>query len=167
MRETAPLIDYILTADKRPFRLVDVGGKLHAVDVFDLQKLPVRVLLFMKFVHLETLMARCLCSRQPGLLDILATVRGADSGVAGSTGPLRKIETYYIDRLLKDAKREKILGIEDAEIVFLKEYRNQLAHGPRWYITRRSEVVSLVQCARRVSELIREVAATLHALGDK
>ena len=53
LKGDSPLINYILTADKRPFRLVDIGGKLHAVDVFDLQKLPVRVLLFMKFVHLD------------------------------------------------------------------------------------------------------------------
>ena len=36
LKGDSPLIDYILTANKRPFRLVDIGRKLHAVDVFDL-----------------------------------------------------------------------------------------------------------------------------------
>ena len=159
----SPLIDYILTADKRPFRLVDIGGKLHAVDVFDLQKLPVRVLLFMKFVHLETLVARHLCLNDPTLLDVIETVPEADFGELGNlgTGPLRKVETYYIDRLLIDAQRMQIIKIEDSEIKFLKEYRNRLAHGPRWYVTRPSEVTLLVRCAKRVSELTSEMAGKL------
>ena len=163
LKGDSPLIDYILTADKRPFRLVDIGGKLHAVDVFDLQKLPVRVLLFMKFVHLETLVARHLCLNDPALLDVIGTVPEADFGELGNlgAGPLRKVETYYIDRLLIDAQRMQIIKIEDSEIKFLKEYRNRLAHGPRWYVTRPSEVALLVRCANRISELTSEMAGML------
>ena len=140
--------------------MVAIDGKAHAVDVFDLQKLPVRVLLFMKFVHLETLIARHLCLKDPTLLDIVATVPGADFGALGKLdiGPLRRIETYYIDRLLKHAQRIQVIKIEDSEIKFLKAYRNRLAHGPRWYITRPSEVALLVRCARRVTELTSAVA---------
>ena len=160
LRGDSPLIDYVITADKRPFRVVAIDGKAHAVDVFDLQKLPVRVLLFMKFVHLETLLARHLCLREPTLLNVVTTATGADFGALGKLdiGPLRKIEKYYIDRLLKDAQRAHIIKVEDNEIEFLKAYRNKLAHGPRWYITRPSEVALLVRCARRVMELTSEVA---------
>ena len=50
LKGDSPLLDYLLSADKRPFRLVELPGqKLGTVDVEDLQKLPVRVLLFMKF----------------------------------------------------------------------------------------------------------------------
>ena len=73
LRGESPLIDYILTADERPFRLVELGGKLHTIDVSDLQKTPVRVLLFMRFAHLETLLARQLCIA-PGFLDSGVTV---------------------------------------------------------------------------------------------
>ena len=133
---------------------------LHHDNCLRLQKLPVRVLLFMKFVHLETLLARHLCLRDPTLLDIVTTATGADFGALGKLdiGPLRQIETYYIDRLLKDAQRAHIIKVEDNEIKFLKAYRNRLAHGPRWYITRPSEVALLVRCARRVMELTSEVA---------
>ena len=160
LRGDSPLIDYIHTADKRPFRLVEIGGKPHAVDVFDLQKIPVRVLLFMKFVHLETLVARHLCLTNPALLDVIGTHPGTDFGKLGNlgAGPIRKIETYYIDRLLEEAKRMQIIEIEDSEIEFLREYRNRLAHGPRWYVTRASEVTLLVRCAKRVSELTSEMS---------
>ena len=160
LKGDSPLIDYILTADKQPFRLVDIGGKLHAVDVFDLQKIPVRVLLFMKFVHLETLVARHLCLTNSALLDVIGTVPGTDFGELGNlgAGPIREIEKFYTGRLLEEAKQLQIIEIEDSEIKFLTEYRNRLAHGPRWYVTRASEVALLVRCAKRVSELTSEMA---------
>ena len=159
LRGDSPLIDYVLNADTYPFRVVEIDGKAHSVDVFDLQKLPVRVLLFMKFVYLETLLARHLCLRDPTLLDIVTTATGADFGAFGKLdiGPLRRIETYPIGRLLKDAQRTQLIKVDDNEIAFLKAYRNRLAHGPRWYITRPSEVAVLVRCARRVIELTSEV----------
>ena len=163
LRGESPLIDYILTADERPFRLVELGGKLHTIDVSDLQKTPVRVLLFMRFAHLETLLARQLCTKQPQLLDVIGTDPGVGFGSLENSdiGPIRTIETYYIERLLKEAKRERIITIEDKEIPFLVKYRNRLAHGPRWYITRRTEVAALVSCAKKVSEFVREAAVGL------
>ena len=163
LKGDSPLMEYVLSADERPFRLVDIEGKLSTVDVFDLQKLPVRVLLFMKFVHLETLLARCLYLNNPALGDILGNAPGTDFGELGKlgAGPIRKIETFYTDRLLTDAKRAQIIEIEDSDIKFLVDYRNRLAHGPRWYITRRSEVVLLVRCAKRLSRLGRQIASDL------
>lgn len=156
----SPLIDYLLTADVQPFRLVRLAGeKLGTIDVEDLQRLPVRVLLFMKFSHLETLLARQLCIRQPQLLDIVRTDEGFDMDSLGKTdkGPERAIERYKFGKLLRTAKREGFITIEIKEILFLERYRNRVAHGPRWYITRRAEVGSLVNCVKRVSELIEEI----------
>ena len=126
-----PLMEYVLTADERPFRLVDIEGRLHMVDVFDLQKLPVRVLLFMKFVHLETLVARCLYLNDAALGDIIGNVPGTDFGELGKlgAGPVRKIETFYTDRLLAEAQSAQIIKIEDSEIKFLVDYRNRLGCG--------------------------------------
>ena len=157
----SPLLDYLLTADERPFRLVELPGqKLGTVDIEDLQKLPVRVLLFMKFSHLETLLARELCLRQPRLQKIIRTAPGIESSELGSTGsgPERRIERYRFGKLLLEAKREGFITIDGEEISFLKRFRNNLVHGPRWYITRRAEVGSLVNCVRRVCELIDEVS---------
>ena len=159
LRGDSALIDYILTADVRPFRLVELAGhKLGTIDVADLQKLPVRVLLFMKFSHLETLLARQMCIRQPRLLDIARTDPGLDTGALGNTGsgPERRIERYKFGTLLRSAKREGFITIRSEEIRFLERYRNNIAHGPRWYITRRGEVAALVNCLKRVSELIEQ-----------
>ena len=156
-----PLLDYLLTADERPFRLVELPGhKLGTVDVGDLQKLPVRVLLFMKFSHLETLLARGLCVRQPRLQEIVGTAPGIKSGELGSSGsgPERRIERYRFGQLLRGAKREGFITIDGQEISLLERFRNNLAHGPRWYITRRAEVGSLVNCVRSVCELIDEAS---------
>lgn len=161
LRGDSPLLEYLLTADERPFRLVELPGqKLGTVDVEDLQKLPVRVLLFMKFSHLETLLARGLYVRQPRLQEIIRTARGIESGELGSSGsgPERRIERYQFEKLLFEANREGFITINSEEISFLKRFRNNLVHGPRWYITRRAEVSSLVNCVRRVCELIDEAA---------
>ena len=155
----APLIDYLLTADVRPFRLVQLAGnKLATVDVEDLQRLPVRILLFMKFSHLETLLARHLCVKKPELMHIVRTDEGVelDSFVTTGRGPERQIERYKFGELLRSAKRETIIVVKDKEIRFLEKYRNRIAHGPRWYVTRRSDVGTLVNCVRLVSELTRQ-----------
>ncbi len=157
----SPLLDYLLTADERPFRLVELPGhKLGTIDVEDLQKLPVRVLLFMKFSHLETLLARGLCVRQPRLQAIVGTTLEIKSGELGSSGsgPERRIERYRFGQLLRGAKREGFITIDGEEISFLERFRNNLAHGPRWYITRRAEVGSLVNCVRRVCKLIDQAS---------
>ena len=157
----SPLLDYLLTADKRPLRLVELPShKASTVDVEDLQKLPVRVLLFMKFSHLETLLARGLCVRQPSLQEIVGTASEIKSGDLGSSGsgPERRIERYRFRNLLQGAKSEGFITIDGEEISVLERYRNNLAHGPRWYITRRAEVGSLVNCVRRVCELIGEAS---------
>ena len=157
----SPLLDYLLTADERPFRLVELPGhKLGTVDVDDLQKLPVRVLLFMKFSHLETLLARGLYVRQPRLQEIVGTAPGIKSGELGDSGsgPERRIERYRFGQLLREAQREGFITLDGEGISFLERFRNNLAHGPRWYITRRAEVGSLVNCVRRVCELIDEAS---------
>ena len=155
----APLIDYLLTADVRPFRLIELtGNKLATIDAEDLQRLPVRILLFMKFSHLETLLARQLCVKKPELLDIVRTDEGVelDSLVTTGQGPERQIERYKFGGLLRYAKRETLVVVKDKENRFLEKYRNRIAHGPRWYVTRRSEVGALVSCVRLMSELTRQ-----------
>lgn len=152
----SPLIDYLLTADVRPFCLVQLAGnKLATIDVEDLQRLPVRVLLFMKFSYLETLLARQLCVKKPELLDIVRTDEGVelDSLLTTGQGPERQIERYKFGELLRSAKRETIIVVKDKEIRFLEKYRNRITHGPRWHVTHRSEVAALVTCVRLVSKL--------------
>ena len=161
LRGDSPLIDYLLTADGKPFRLVEMPGyKLGTIDVQDLQKLPVRALLFMYFCHLEILLARQLCEKNPDLKEIVRTEGGVDAQDLGSTGrgPERKIERYKFGKLLRDSAEEGLVTtIDTAEIMFLERFRNNLAHGPRWYITRRGDIVALVRCIKKVTELISEI----------
>ena len=161
LRGDSPLIDYLLTADDKPFRLVEMPGhKLGTIDVQDLQKLPVRSLLFMYFCHLETLLARQLCEKNPDLQEIVRTEGGVDAQDLGSTGtgPERKIERYKFGALLRRSAEDGVVTkVAPAEISFLERFRNNLAHGPRWYITRRGDVVSLVRCIRKVTEMINEI----------
>ena len=153
----SPLLDYLLTVDERPFRLVQLtGDKLGTVDVEDLQKLPVRVLLFAKFSHLETLLARHLCLQNPQLLEIQRAVEGPMSsslGTAGS-GPERQIERFHFGELLREASRIDLINIDNDQIDFLNRYRNSVSHGPRWYITRRADVRALVNCVKKLCDLI-------------
>ena len=162
LRGESPLIDYVLTADTQPFRLVQLpGNKLGTVDVEDLQKLPVRVLLFMHFVQLEDMLVRKLVSGRPELLSQLHYDQGLDAEPLGNsgTGPIKRVERYRFRKLLREAKDQGVLELRRDELPFLERYRNRLAHGPAWYITRRSEVTTLVTCFKRVLELIRDAAA--------
>ena len=155
-----PLLDYLLTADEQPFRVVRLtGDQIRTVDVGDLQKLPVRILLFTKFSHLETLLARQLCIRNPRLLEIAKITEGPAASSLGSlgSGPERRIERLYFKELLSKASQDNLISIDNDEIEFLVRYRNNVAHGPRWYITRRQEVSTLVNCVRRLSGLINEL----------
>ena len=162
LRGDSPLMEYILTADDRPFRMVQLAnGTLGTVDVEDLQKLPVRILLFTKFSHLETLLARKLCTSRPQLLDILRTAEGPVASSLGGlgAGPERRIERLKFRDLLRKANEDSLIGVNGEEIEFLVRYRNNVAHGPRWYITRRQEVTALVNCVKRISDLINELDA--------
>ena len=156
------LIDYLLTADTRPFRVVKLDDdKITTVDVEDLQKLPVRIVLFLHFAQLEDALVRRLCAAEPELMRIARDERGVDSAAMGNSGigPTRKIETYGIGKLLRAANARGIVALAGDEISFLERYRNNVAHGPRWYITRRADVAAFVNCVRRVLDLVREARA--------
>ena len=162
MREEAPLMDYLLTADQQPFRLIELdGGKLATVDVEDLQKVPVRAVLLMWFSYLESLLSRRLCQEMPELHEIVRTgsVVAAEGLGSLGPGPERRIEQYKFVQLLKEARERTIISLPDDEVEFLNRYRNNIFHGPRWYITRRREVSSLVNCVRKVVGLARELAS--------
>ena len=162
MRGNAPLMEYLLTADRQPFRLIELDGKVLAtLDVEDLQKVPVRVVLLMWFSYLESLLTGQLCQERPELREIVGTVGAVETDCLGNVepGPERRIERYKFLGLLKEAKRSQVISLPDDEIEFLNRYRNNIFHGPRWYITRRSEVSSLVNCVRKVVSLTRELAA--------
>ena len=162
LRGDSPLLEYLLAADERPFRLVQLtGDKLATVDVEDLQKLPVRILLFAKFAQLETLLARHLSIQNPSLLDIQRTATGPASSSLGSagSGPERQIERYRFRDLLREAKRAGFIEMDNEQIDFLGRYRNNVAHGPRWYITRRSDVGALVNCIKKLCDLIDELSS--------
>ena len=160
LRGDSPLIDYLLAADEKPFRLVEMPGhKLGIIDVQDLQKLPVRTLLFMYFCHLETLLARRLCEKNPDLQEIVGTKGGVDAQDLGNTGtgPERKIERYRLGDLLRRSAEEGSVTIDQDGVSFLERFRNNLAHGPRWYITRRGDIRPLVKCIKKVTDMIDEM----------
>ena len=159
LRGDSPLIDYILTADTHPFRLVEMPeSKLGTVDVEDLQKVPVRILLFMHFIQLEDMLVRRLSEEDPGMLDQIRYEQGVNAEPLGNSGsgPVRHIETYGFRKLLRRARDRSILTLTRRELPFLERYRNVLAHSPIWYITRRSDAGPLVNCFKRVLELIQE-----------
>ena len=159
LRGESPLIDYILTADTRPFRLVAMpGNKLGTVDVEDLQKVPVRILLFMHFIQLEDMLVRRLSGADPGMLDQMRYEQGVNAELLGNSGsgPVRHIESYGFRKVLQKARDQSIVALRRHELPFLERYRNALAHGPSWYITRRADVGPLVECFKRVLELIQE-----------
>ena len=158
----SPLIDYILTCDKHPFRLIQLANnELGTVDVEDLQKVPVRVLIFMKLTQLETLLARQLCAQDPTYREVVRIVEGQTSELLGNSGagPERRIERLYFKNLLQKAKDHSLIDVTSDEIAFLNRYRNNIAHGPRWYITRRAEVGAFVNCVKRISGLVEELDA--------
>ena len=162
LRGEAPLMDYLLTANQQPFRLIELdGGKLGTVDVEDLQKVPVRVVLLMWFSYLESLLTRRVCQERPELREIVGTRGAVEAEGLGTVGPgpERRIEQYYFAQLLKEARERAIISLADDEVRLLNRYRNNIFHGPRWYITRRREVSSLVNCVRKVVSLARELAS--------
>ena len=155
----SPLIDYILTADIRPYRLVQMpGNKLAIVDIEDLQKLPVRILLFMHFIQLEDMLVRRLSDEDPKMLEPIRYEQGVVAEPMGNSGsgPVRRIETYGFRQLLREAREQGILTLRRRELPFLERYRNALAHSPSWYITRRTDANPMVNCFKRVLELIQE-----------
>ena len=161
MRGDTPLMDYLLTADKHPFRMVDIDGKLTTVDVEDLQKVPVRAVLLMWFSYLESLLTRRLCEEVPNLLDIVGSVGAVETTNFGTLGrgPERRVERLYFRQLLTRAEASQIISLENDEIDLLNRYRNNIFHGPRWYITRRGEVDSLVNCVKKVISLSGDLAS--------
>ena len=161
IRGDAPLMDYLLEADRHPYRLVEVDGKLTVVDVEDLQKVPVRALLMMWFSYLESLLARRLCKEAPEFREVVGTSNPVEAEGLGSSGrgPERRIERYYFAQLLREARERGVVALRNDEVKFLGRYRNNIFHGPRWYITRRAEVASLVNCAKKVVSLARKLAS--------
>ena len=161
IRGDAPLMDYLLEADRHPYRLVEVDGKLTVVDVEDLQKVPVRALLMMWFSYLESLLARRLCKEAPEFREVVGTSNPVEAEGLGSSGrgPELRIERYYFAQLLREARERGVVALRNDEVKFLGRYRNNIFHGPRWYITRRAEVASLVNCAKKVVSLARKLAS--------
>ena len=162
MRGDVPLMDYLVTADQQPFRLIELdGGKLGTVDVEDLQKVPVRVVLLTWFSYLESLLTRRLCEERPELREIVGTKSPVEAKKLGTVGPgpERRIERYKFFHLLREAKTSKVVSLANDEVEFLNRYRNRIFHGPRWYITRCGEVAPLVNCTRKVVSLARELAS--------
>ena len=161
LRGDSPLIDYILTADEHPFRLVRMpGNKLGTINIEDLQKTPVRVLLFMHFIQLEDMLVRRICEADPDMLEQIRHEPGVSAEPLGNSGsgPVRRIETYGFRKVLRTAKDLGILTLPPRELPFLERYRNALAHSPNWYITRRMDAGPLVSCFKRVLELIQEAS---------
>lgn len=114
----------------------------------------------MHFLQLEDIVIRRLCEGDPDMLEQIGYERGVDAEPQGNSGagPIRRIETYRFRKLLRTAKDRGILTLPRRELPFLERYRNALAHGRSWYITRRADAGSLVNCFKRVLELIREAS---------
>ena len=161
MSGNAPLMDYILSSDKQPYRIVDLGDeRCGNVDVFCLQKLPVRSLLQLQFSHLELKIADFLCLVDSSFSNIVGNIEAKEFASFGqfAGGPEKRIDKLRFNRLLREAKRYcPSLGLSEGEVEALTKFRNHIFHGPRWYITRRGDVNCLVNCVKRIRELIQRL----------
>ena len=157
----SPLMDYILSADIHPYRIVDLGdGRCGNVDVFCLQKLPARTLLQLQFSHLELRIADFLCQWEPSYSNLVGNIEAKEFAGFGefAGGPERRIDTFTFGKLLQGARDHcSNLGLSTSEVEALNKFRNHVAHGPRWYITRQGDVNCLVRCVKRVRELIKHL----------
>lgn len=162
---TAPLMDYVLSADTRPYRIVDLGdGRCGNVDVFCLQKMPARTLLQIQFSHLELRIAEFLCKQDSSYSDIVGNIQAQEFSGFGefAGGPERRIDRLHFGDLLREAKDLcSELGLNNGEIDALNKFRNHIVHGPRWYITRQGDVSCLVKCLKRVRTLITYLTTRL------
>jgi hypothetical protein len=71
----APLLDFVYTADTSPCRLVLDRSEIRGVvTVSDIQRLPVRTVLFSQFIHLELLLTENLRTKFGGAEDILQLI---------------------------------------------------------------------------------------------
>ena len=108
----------------------------------------------MQFVHLEILLMRVLCLEDASLSRQVGSVGAREYGRFGEFGggPERLVESWDFQKLLQKAAK---LGIcEDDVTEPLVRFRNSVAHGPRWYVTRRREVSCLVRIVRYVRQLV-------------
>ena len=106
---TVPLMEYILSADTHPYRIVDLGeGRCGNVDVFCLQKLPARTLLQFQFSHLELKVAEYLCQSNSSYSDIVGNIEARDFSGFGefAGGPERRIDRLHFGDLLREAKTQ-------------------------------------------------------------
>lgn len=166
----APLLDFVYLADQRRCRLViDRRGIEGLVTLSDIQRLPVRTVLFSLFIHLELLLTDALRKelgpdRPP--FDILSDTRANEA-----RGQWEKAKAAGMDRdpfnalqfgdKKTIAKKLKLFGLSGTKInVELerieRDLRNPIAHGADFAMTE-SSAESVVQASRLVRDWIGRI----------
>jgi hypothetical protein len=169
----APLIDFVVTADMCPCRLVldrtDVRG---LVTRSDLQRLPVRTLLFGLFIHLELLLTdalRRLVGPTVEPFDLLAKdqarrARGIWKKTFGSDMDRDFYSALFFSDKITIARKQHILGRSDdvikRELGDIEQLiRHPIAHGKSFAMTP-AEADALVRAARLLREWIGSLRET-------
>lgn len=112
----AGILSYLRTADKRPCCLVVGGtGVKGIVTLSDLQRLPVRPVVFMLITHLELLMADVIRSEQEG-----------------AEHWLNRLSPRRRDMVIRRIQQQRALGNEIDEVTMTQfcDKREILRHGP-------------------------------------
>ena len=146
------IAEYLATVEAHPFRLVVLSnGQAGFLNVEHLQKLPVRAFVFMKLIELEQRLVSLLLKNDPVLGEMHKYQKGTDNpnDFWIGSGPERRIDNWNFKRLLKEGNSKFKLELNQIEIDSVNQFRNQVMHGTRWYITRRLDVRGLVSIVKK------------------
>jgi CBS domain-containing protein len=166
----APLLDFVYAADTHPCRLV-LGrrGIEGLVTLSDIQRLPVRTVLFSLFIHLELLLTdalrRDLGPDQPPF-DLLSPDRAAKTRERWEAAKNADMDRDQFNALQfgdkkSIAKKRRLLGIsasrinEDLERIE-RDLRNPIAHGVDFAITEET-ALKVVRASRLVRDWIQRL----------
>ena len=151
------IAEYLATVEAQPFRLVALGnGQAGILNVEHLQKLPVRAFVFMELIELEQRLATLLLKDDPKLGEMAKYRKGTDTpkDLWTGDGPVRHIDQWEFRRVLREANSRFQFGLDPTGVESINRFRNQIMHGPQWYITRRRDVRGLVSMVTKIDELI-------------
>ena len=170
----APLLDFIYSADTNPCRLVlDRSGVNGLVTLSDIQRLPVRTVLFSLFIHLELLLTEALRAKLgPEKLpfEFLSENRAQDARKRWEDATQSGMDRESLNSLLfadkkTVAEKQRLFGLSrtkiNSDLGQIEEHlRNPIAHGADFLRTD-EDATKLVSAARLVREWIQRARADM------